>query len=107
MPRHHTDRLPLTRSTPLIDYLVIAAPHAFLSHNIGGEEPPKALAANILPPAVTLHQPDRSARKDRPRRRYRAPSGFGQAASCQACIYPGNEQPTNLPEALRQALLPE
>lgn len=113
--------------TPRIAYFVIEAIHEFLSHRLGGEGLRKIFALGILPPAraltVDFLSPmtwdeviDIEVRSDTP-----GTTSFGfavegrqatgevtfRASMTQVCIDPESKQPIALPEALRQALLPD
>jgi acyl-CoA thioesterase FadM len=113
--------------TPRIAYFVIEAIHEFLSDRLGGEGLRKVFAMGILPPARALSIEFLSpmtwdevisieVRSEAP-----GTTSFGfavesrqasgevtfRASMTQVCICPESKQPTALPEALRQALLPE
>jgi acyl-CoA thioesterase FadM len=113
--------------TPRIAYFVIEAIHEFLSHRLGGEGLRKLFAMGILPPArafsVEFLSPmtwdeviDIEVRSEAPGT---TSFGFtvegrqasGEVTFCatmtQVCIDPESKQPIALPDALRQALLPE
>ena len=113
--------------TPRIAYFVIEAIHEFLSDRLGGEGLRKVFAMGILPPARALSIEFLSSMtwdevisievgSEAP-----GTTSFGfavegrqalgevtfRASMTQVCICPESRQPTALPDALRQALLPE
>ena len=113
--------------TPRIAYFVIEAIHEFLSDRLGGEGLRKVFAMGILPPARALSIEFLSpmtwdevisieVRSEAP-----GTTSFGfavegrqasgevtfRASMTQVCICPESKQPIALPDALRQALLPE
>ena len=113
--------------TPRIAYFVIEAIHEFLSDRLGGEGLRKVFAMGILPPARALSIEFLSSMtwdevisievgSEAP-----GTTSFGfvvegrqasgevtfRASMTQVCICPESKQPTALPDALRQALLPE
>jgi len=113
--------------TPRIAYFVIEAIHEFLSDRLGGEGLRKVFAMGILPPARALSIEFLSpmtwdevisieVRSEAP-----GTTSFGfavegrqalgevtfRASMTQVCIDPESKQPTALPKALRQVLLPE
>ena len=113
--------------TPRIAYFVIEAIHKFLSDRLGGEGLRKVFAMGILPPARALSIEFLSpmtwdevisieVRSEAP-----GTTSFGfavegrqasgevtfRASMTQVCICPESKQPIALPDALRQALLPE
>ena len=113
--------------TPRIAYFVIEAIHEFLSHRLGGEGLRKLFAMGILPPARALSVEflspmtwdeviDIEVRSEAPGSTSFSFAVEGRQASgevafrgamTQVCIDPESKQPTALPDALRQALLPE
>lgn len=113
--------------TPRIAYFVIEAIHEFLSHRLGGKGLRKVFAMGILPPARALSieflSPMTWDEVIRIEVGSEAPgtTSFGfavegrqtsgevtfRASMTQVCIDPESKQPIALPEALRQALLPE
>lgn len=113
--------------TPRIGYFVIEAIHEFLSHRLGGEGLRKVFAMGILPPARALsieflspmtwdevisieahsEAPGTSSFSFAVEGRQASGQATFRASMTQVCICPESKQPTALPEALRQALLPE
>lgn len=113
--------------TPRIGYFVIEAIHEFLSHRLGGEGLRKLFAMGILPPARALSVEFLSpmtwdevisieVRSEAPgatsfsfavEGRQASGQVTFRAAMTQVCISPESKQPIPLPEALRQALLPD
>ena len=113
--------------TPRIAYFVIEAIHEFLSHRLGGEGLRKVFAMGILPPARALSieflspmtwdevisievRSETSGTTSfsfvvEGRQASGAPTF--RASMTQVCICPESKQPIALPEALRQALLPD
>ncbi len=113
--------------TPRIAYFVIEAIHEFLSDRLDGEGLRKVFAMGILPPARALSIEFLSPMtwdevisievgSEAP-----CTTSFGfvvegrqasgevtfRASMTQVCICPESKQPIALPDALRQALLPE
>ena len=113
--------------TPRIAYFAVEAIHEFLSHRLGGEGLRKVFAMGVLPPARALNLEflspmtwdeviDIEVRSEAP-----GATSFGfavegrqasgevtfRASMTQVCIDAESKQPTGLPDALRQALLPD
>ncbi len=113
--------------TPRIAYFVIEAIHEFLSHRLGGEGLRKVFAMGILPPARALSIEFLSPMtwdeviSIEVRSETSGTTSFSfvvegrqtsgeptfRASMTQVCICPESKQPIALPEALRQALLPD
>ena len=113
--------------TPRIAYFVIEAIHELLSHRLGGEGLRKVFAMGILPPARALSIEFLSPMtwdeviSIEVRSETSGTTSFSfavegrqasgeltfRASMTQVCICPESKQPIALPEALRQALLPD
>lgn len=113
--------------TPRIAYFVIEAIHEFLSDRLGGEGLRKVFAMGILPPAralsieflspmtwdevisIEVHSeaPGTTSFGFAVEGRQTSGEVTFRASMTQVCICPESKHPTALPEALRQALLPE
>ena len=113
--------------TPRIAYFVIEAIHEFLSDRLGGEGLRKVFAMDILPPARALsieflspmtwdevisievgsEAPGTTSFGFAVEGRQASGEVTFRASMTQVCICPESKQPTALPDALRQALLPE
>ena len=113
--------------TPRIAYFVIEAIHEFLSDRLGGEGLRKVFAMGILPPARALsieflspmtwdevisievgsEAPGTTSFGFVVEGRQASDEVTFRASMTQVCICPESKHPTALPEALRQALLPE
>ena len=113
--------------TPRIAYFVIEAIHEFLSDRLGGEGLRKVFAMGILPPARALsieflspmtwdevisievgsEAPGTTSFGFAVEGRQASGEVTFRASMTQVCICPESQQPTALPDALRQALLPE
>ena len=113
--------------TPRIAYFVIEAIHEFLSDRLGGEGLRKVFAMGILPPARALsieflspmtwdevisievgsEAPGTTSFGFVVEGRQASGEVTFRASMTQVCIDPASKQPIALPEALRQALLPE
>lgn len=113
--------------TPRIAYFVIEAIHEFLSHRLGGEGLRKVFAMGILPPARALsieflspmtwdevisievgsEAPGTTSFGFAVKGRQASGEVTFRASMTQVCICPESKQPIALPDALRQALLPE
>ena len=113
--------------TPRIAYFVIEAIHEFLSDRLGGEGLRKVFAMGILPPARALsiefispmtwdevisievgsEAPGTTSFGFAVEGRQTSGEVTFRASMTQVCICPESKQPIALPDALRQALLPE
>ena len=113
--------------TPRIAYFVIEAIHEFLSDRLGGEGLRKVFAMGILPPARALsieflssmtwdevisievgsEAPGTTSFGFAVEGRQTSGEVTFRASMTQVCIDPESKQPTALPKALRQVLLPE
>ena len=113
--------------TPRIAYFVIEAIHEFLSDRLGGEGLRKVFAMDILPPARALsieflspmtwdevisievgsEAPGTTSFGFVVEGRQASGEVTFRASMTQVCICPESKQPIALPDALRQALLPE
>ncbi len=113
--------------TPRIAYFAIEAIHEFLSDRLGGEGLRKVFAMGILPPARALsieflspmtwdevisievgsEAPGTTSFGFVVEGRQASGEVTFRASMTQVCICPESKQPTALPDALRQALLPE
>ena len=113
--------------TPRIAYFVIEAIHEFLSDRLGGEGLRKVFVMGILPPARALsieflssmtwdevisievgsEAPGTTSFGFAVEGRQASGEVTFRASMTQVCICPESKQPTALPDALRQALLPE